>query len=253
MGWDAKGATSDIVHRWAQATATACGCLARELVAERPDVLVTTGDPGHNGPPERPPQTMPIITMSDDRDRGRARGQHGASRRQHHRGDASLHTELDGKRLEILHEMRAAAAAHRRAYRRTPPRVPAGRGVWTAPRTTSASNSFRYGVRNPREIRTRLRRDSDSRTSSAVNVSASPMLQHSANRKLMRRLDAAPPSRNLSVAGYCEPEGGLLGYGLDVSTLCYRQVASLRAAKSCMEREPRASFRSNRPPRINSC
>ena len=217
MGWE-EGRNIRLVHRWAQDESERLRMLAHELVAERPNVLVTTGDPATKAL-QAATSTLPIITMSDDVIGGglaASMARPGGNTT----GVSILATELDGKRLEILHEC-----------------VPQRRRISVlADATTSSSPSaldstahnlglelFRYSVRSPQEIRSVLDEIATAGPS-AVNILASPMLQQ-AREEIVQRLNGA-----LLPAIYQWPEtvseGGLLGYGPRL-TLCYRQLASL--------------------------
>src|SRR5215207_1172686 len=101
MGWE-EGRNVRFVHRWAEDHNERLSMLARELVAERPDVLVTTGDPATKAL-QVATATVAIVTMSDDVIGGglaASMARPGGNTT----GVSILATELDGKRLEILHE-----------------------------------------------------------------------------------------------------------------------------------------------------
>src|SRR5829696_8666629 len=101
MGWE-EGRNVRFVHRWAEDHSERLSMLARELVAERPDVLVTTGDPATKAL-QVATATVAIVTMSDDVIGGglaASMARPGGNTT----GVSILATELDGKRLEILHE-----------------------------------------------------------------------------------------------------------------------------------------------------
>ena len=217
MGWE-EGRNLRVVHRWAEDESERLPMLARELVAERPDVLVTTGDPATKAL-QAATSTLPIITMSDDVIGGRLAASM-ARPGGNTTGVSILATELDGKRLEILHEC-----------------VPQRRRIAVLADATTSSSAealdrtahglglelFRYSVRNPQEIRAVL--DGIAAAGlGAVNVLASPMFNQ-ARAEIVERLNGA---RLPAIYQWPEAasEGGLLGYGPRL-TLCYRQVASL--------------------------
>src|SRR5829696_3426751 len=217
MGWE-EGQKVRVVHRWAEDEGERLPTLARELVAERPDVLVTTGDPATKAL-QAATSTLPIITMSDDVIGGglaASMARPGGNTT----GVSILATELDGKRLEILHEC-----------------VPQRRRIGVLVDATTSSSAkaldstahelglelLRYFVRNPREIRHVLDEIAAAGLG-AVNVLASPMFQQ-ARAEIVASLNAA---RLPAIYQWPDTatEGGLLGYGPRL-TLCYRQVASL--------------------------
>jgi len=217
MGWE-EGRNVRIVHRWAEDYGERLPLLARDLLAERPDVLVTTGDPATKAL-QAATATVPIITMSDDVIGGglaASMARPGGNTT----GVSILATELDGKRLEILHEC-----------------VPQRRRIGVLVDATTSSSAkaldstahdlglelLRYAVRNPREIRHVLDEIAAAGLE-AINVLASPMFQQ-ARAEIVASLNAA---RLPAIYQWPDTatEGGLLGYGPRL-TLCYRQVASL--------------------------
>ena len=165
-------------------TASACRLLARDLLAERPDVLVTTGDPATKAL-QAATATVPIITMSDDVIGGglaASMARPGGNTT----GVSILATELDGKRLEILHEC-----------------VPQRRRIGVLVDATTSSSAkaldstahdlglelLRYAVRDPREIRHVLDEIAAAELG-AINVLASPMFQQ-ARAEIVASLNAA--------------------------------------------------------------
>src|SRR5215207_5709510 len=182
-GWE-EGQKVRVVHRWAEDEGERLPTLARELVAERPDVLVTTGDPATKAL-QAATSTLPIITMSDDVIGGGL-----AASMARPGGNTTrvsiLATELDGKRLEILHEF-----------------VPQRRRIAVLVDATTSSSAkaldrtahdlglelLRYFVRNPQEIRPVLDNIAAGGLG-AVNVLASPMFQQ-ARAEIVESLNAA--------------------------------------------------------------
>jgi len=183
MGWE-EGRNVRFVHRWAEDHSERLSMLARELVAERPDVLVTTGDPATKAL-QVATATVAIVTMSDDVIGGglaASMARPGGNTT----GVSILATELDGKRLEILHEC-----------------VPQRRRIGVLVDATTSSSAkaldstahelglelLRYFVRNPQEIRPVLDNIAAGGLG-AVNVLASPMFQQ-ARAEIVESLNAA--------------------------------------------------------------
>jgi hypothetical protein len=135
MGWE-EGRNVRIVHRWAEDHGERLPMLARELIAERPDVLVTTGDPATKAL-QVATATVPIITMSDDVIGGglaASMARPGGNTT----GVSILATELENG---LRFSTNACRSSGESGFWLTPPRVRAPRRS-TAPRTILASNYY---------------------------------------------------------------------------------------------------------------
>jgi putative tryptophan/tyrosine transport system substrate-binding protein len=193
--------------------------LARDLVARPADVIVTFGNPGISAV-QRATATIPIVGMSDDMVReGLAASM--ARPGGHTTGVSILGTELDAKRLELLHEY--VPHARRIAALMDPTSASAAqKRIEEAARRLNLE-LVNFTVRNADEVG-RVLDDIVAADVGAVNVLASPMLNGARRLSIDRLRDARLPSI------YEWPEsaddGGLLGYGAPIALL-YRRVAVL--------------------------
>jgi ABC-type uncharacterized transport system substrate-binding protein len=212
IGWE-EGRNVRFHFVWAEGRSERAPALASELVAQNVDVIVTFGDPAIRAC-QRATQTIPIVGMTDDIAVSLARPANNTT------GVSILASELDVKRLEILHEF--VPQARRMAALVDPTTI--------STRDQLVNAAHKLGVElvtfeagNPDQLGRAL----DSIAASdvaAVNVLASPFLQVSRHEIIRRMQDYHLP------AIYQWPEsaedGGLLAYG-PRQVLCYRLIVSL--------------------------
>jgi putative ABC transport system substrate-binding protein len=192
--------------------------IARELVAGKADLIIVFGDPAIRAA-QQATSSIPIVGMTDDmlgsglvaslaRPGGNATGV------------SILATELDVKRLELLHEAvpQAAPIGVLADFSTISTRAP----LEAAARRLGIELVIRGG-RDPEEAV----RAADEMTKAgvrAVNVLASPVL-HTARAAIIERLNRAGLPAIYQWPEMVE-EGGLLGYGPRI-VACYGQVAVL--------------------------
>jgi putative tryptophan/tyrosine transport system substrate-binding protein len=216
LGWEeSRNIRFEFV--WAGGRNEDVPALARELVARHVDVIVTFGNLGVSAV-QRATAMIPIIGMSDDMVReGLAASM--ARPGGHTTGVSILGTELDLKRLELLHEYvpnarRIAVLTDPTSATAKPKRIEAA-----ASRLNLELTNFT--VRNADEIGRALD-DIAAADVGAVNVLASPML-NGVRRLIFGRLrDARLPS----IAEWPDSadDGCLIGYGAPIASL-YRRIA----------------------------
>jgi len=217
IGWE-EGRNIRFLFVWAEGRSDRAPALAGELIAQNVDLIIPFGDPAIRAA-QRATQAIPIVGMTDDMI-GSGLAASMARPGGNTTGVSILASELDVKRLEILHEF-----------------VPQARqiAVLADPTTISTRAQLASGARDlglelvhfeaqsPDEIGRALDAIAIEKVE-AVNVLASPIL-NAARRLIIDRMhDAHLP------AIYQWPEtvedGGLLGYG-PRNLLCYRHVVSL--------------------------
>jgi putative ABC transport system substrate-binding protein len=217
LGWEEQRNIS-YSFRWAEGRIERLPALAQELVAEGVDLIVVTGNPGIKAAQDVT-ATIPVVGMSDDLVEGGlavSMSRPGGNTT----GVSIFATDLDAKRLEVLHEC-----------------VPQARhiGILVDPTTTSSARQLdraardlslelrRFAAKDPLEIERALDAVVEPPTG-AVNVLASPVL-NGAQSTIVRRLNEA---RLPSIYQWPETAvaGGLLGYGPRLVT-CYSHLAGL--------------------------
>jgi putative ABC transport system substrate-binding protein len=217
LGWK-ENENVEFAFSWASGRNNALPLLAADMVARGVDVIVTFGAPGVRAA-QNATRTIPIIGMADDLV-GAGLVQSMARPGGNTTGISILATELDAKRLEVLHEVAPAArrigVLHDMSITTSIPAVKAaGRSFGVelifAPAQTDA------------EVTAAIRTLIKARVS-AVNVLASPILNAYRAHQIAKFAQARLP------AIYEWPEtaeqGGLLGYG-PRNTAAYRHVAEL--------------------------
>jgi putative ABC transport system substrate-binding protein len=191
---------------------------AGEFVAQNVDLVVTFGDPGIRAA-QRATSIIPIVGMTDD-----MVGSGLAASLAHPGGNTTgvsiLASELDVKRLEILHEF--APHARRIAALADPSTISTRVQLQNAARELGVE-LIRFEAQSAEDILRALDAIAAAKVE-AVNVLASPLL-YAASRSIIERMrDTRMP------AVYQWPEtadeGGLLGYGPRIQ-LCYRQMVTL--------------------------
>jgi putative tryptophan/tyrosine transport system substrate-binding protein len=216
-GWE-EGRNIRFLFVWAEGRSDRAPALAGELIAQNVDLVIAFGDPAIRAA-QRATQAIPIVGMTDDMI-GSGLAASMARPGGNTTGVSILASELDVKRLEILHEF--VPQARRIAVLVDPTTI--------STRTQLASGARNLGVelvqfeaQSPDEIGRALDAITMAKVE-AVNVLASPIL-NAARRLIIDRMHDA-----LLPAIYQWPEtsedGGLLSYG-PRNLLCYRHVVSL--------------------------
>jgi putative ABC transport system substrate-binding protein len=191
---------------------------ANELVTRKVDLIIVFGDPSIRAA-QQATATVPIVGMTDDM-LGSGLVASLARPGGNTTGISILATELDVKRLELLHE----------AVPRTAPIGVLADLSTISTRLPLEAAARRLGIelvvlggRSPEDVV----RSADQLTKAgvkAVNVLASPVL-NTARLAIIERLNSAGLPAIYQWPETAE-EGGLLGYGPRI-VACYRQVAAL--------------------------
>jgi putative ABC transport system substrate-binding protein len=217
IGWE-EGRNIRFLFVWADGRSERTPALAGELVAQNADLIVAFGDPAIRAA-QRATQAIPIVGMTDD-----MIGSGLAASLPRPGGNTTgvsiLASELNVKRLEILHEF--VPQARRIAV------LADSTTISTRVQLASAARELNvelvpFEAGSPDELGRAL--DAIAATKiEAVNVLASPLLQVSRPQIIARMRDHRLP------AIYQWPEsvedGGLLAYG-PRQLLCYRHVITL--------------------------
>ena len=217
IGWE-EGRNIRYVFVWLEARAERAPLLAGELVAQNVDLIVTFGDPAIRAA-QRATQTIPIVGMTDDMV-GSGLAASLARPGGNTTGVSILASELDVKRLEVLHEF--VPQARRIAVLGDPTTISTRAQLARAARELGVE-LVPFEAGSPDELGRVLDAIAVAKVE-AVNVLASPFLQVSRPQIIGRMRDHRLP------AIYQWPEsaedGGLLAYG-PRQLLCYRHVVSL--------------------------
>jgi putative ABC transport system substrate-binding protein len=217
LGWKERE-NVDFLFTWADGRNDRLPALAAEMVARGVDVIVTFGAPGVRAA-QAASSIIPIVGMADDmvgaglvRSMARPGG--------NITGVSILATELDAKRLEILHE--AAPAARRIGVLHDPSITRSIAAIKDAGRSFGVELVF-APAQTDAEIDVAIKSLIKSRVT-AVNVLASPVL----NASRARQISVFRQARIPSIYEWPETaeEGGLVGYGPRYTVVC-RQVAEL--------------------------
>jgi putative ABC transport system substrate-binding protein len=217
IGWE-EGRNVRFLFLWTEGLAERTPALAGELVAQNVDLIVTFGDPATRAA-QRATAAIPIVAMTDDMV-GSGLAASLARPGGNTTGVSILASELDVKRLEVLHEF--VPQARRIAVLADATTVSTRAQLASAARDLDVEPVW-FEAGSPEE----LSRAVDALTAAkvdAVNVLASPLLNFWRLQIIDRMRDARLP------AVYQWPEsvedGGLLAYG-PRNLLCYRHVVSL--------------------------
>jgi putative ABC transport system substrate-binding protein len=217
VGWE-EGRNIRFLFVWTEARSERAGALAGELVAQNVDLIITFGDPAIRAA-QRATQTIPIIGMTDDMI-GSGLAASLARPGGNTTGVSILASELDVKRLEVLHEF--VPQARRIAVLADPTTISTRAQLASAAREL-AVELVPFEAGSPDELGRALDAIAGAKAE-AVNVLASPFLQVSRPQIITRMRELRLP------AIYQWPEsaedGGLLAYG-PRQLLCYRHVISL--------------------------
>jgi len=217
IGWE-EGRNIRFLFVWAEGRSDRAPALAGELIAQNVDLIIPFGDPAIRAA-QRATQAIPIVGMTDDMI-GSGLAASMARPGGNTTGVSILASELDVKRLEILHEF--VPQARRIAVLADPTTISTRAQLASGARNLGVE-LVQFEAQSPDEIGRALDAITMAKVE-AVNVLASPIL-NAARRLIIDRMhDAHLP------AIYQWPEtvedGGLLGYG-PRNLLCYRHVVSL--------------------------
>ena len=217
IGWE-EGRNVRFLFVWTDGLSERAPALAGELVAQNVDLIVAFGDPATRAA-QRATAAIPIVAMTDDMVGGGlalSLARPGGNTT----GVSILASELDVKRLELLHEF-----------------VPQARRIAVLADTTTISTRAQlasaahdldlelvwFGADRPEELSRALDALTAARVE-AVNVLASPLL----NLWRFQIIERMRYARLPTVYQWPESaeDGGLLAYG-SRNLLCYRHVVSL--------------------------
>jgi putative ABC transport system substrate-binding protein len=217
ISWE-EGRNIRFLFVWAEGRSDRATLLADQLVAQNVDLIIAFGDPAIRAA-QRASQAIPIVGMTDDMI-GSGLAASMARPGGNTTGVSILASELDVKRLEILHEF--VPQARRIAVLADPTTISTRAQLASGARELSVE-LVQFEAQSPDEIGRALDAIEVAKVE-AVNVLASPIL-NAARRLIIDRMhDAHLP------AIYQWPEtaedGGLLSYG-PRNLLCYRHVVSL--------------------------
>src|SRR5215831_19354915 len=217
VGWE-EGRNIRFLFVWAEGRSDRAPELARSLVAQQVDLIIPFGDPAIRAV-QRATQTIPIVGMTDDMV-GSGLAASLARPGGNTTGVSILASELDVKRLEILHEF--APQAQRIAVLADPSTNPNQAQLASAARELGVQLVV-FEVQNPADIGGPLDAIAAARVE-AVIVLASPQLN--AARHVI--IDRTRIARLPTIYQFPETaaEGGLLSYGPRV-LLCFRHVITL--------------------------
>jgi putative ABC transport system substrate-binding protein len=217
IGWE-EGRNIRFLFVWADGRNDRAPALAGELVAQNVDLIIPFGDPAIRAA-QRATQAIPIVGMTDDMIGSRfaaSMARPGGNTT----GVSILASELDVKRLELLHEFVPQA---RRIAVLADPTTISTRAQLESGAHNLGLELVRFEAQSPDEIGRALDAITMAKVE-AVNVLASPLLNAVRRLTIDRMNDAHLP------AIYQWPEtaedGGLLGYG-PRNLLCYRHLVSL--------------------------
>jgi putative ABC transport system substrate-binding protein len=217
IGWD-EGRNIRYLFAWAEGHNERMPTLVGELVAQKVDLIITFGDPAIRAA-QRATQTIPIVGMTDDMI-GSGLAASLARPGGNTTGVSILASDLDVKRLEILHEF--VPQARRIAV------LADSSTISTRAQLTSAARDLnvelvRFEAGSPDELARALDALAAAKLD-AVNVLASPLL----NSWRLQIIDRMHDARLPAIYQWAETaeDGGLLAYG-PRNLLCYRHVVSI--------------------------
>jgi putative tryptophan/tyrosine transport system substrate-binding protein len=217
IGWE-EGRDIRFLFVWTDGRSERSPALATELIAQNVDLIISFGDPAIRAS-QRATRTIPIVGMTDDIV-GSALAANMARPGGNTTGVSILASELDAKRLQILHEY--VPQARRIAILADPTTISTRTEVLGGARVLGLE-VVQFEVRGPDEIGRALDAIVAAKVE-AVNVLASPLLNTFRRQIIGRMGDTRLP------AIYQWPEiaedGGLLAYG-PRTLLCYRHIVSL--------------------------
>jgi putative ABC transport system substrate-binding protein len=217
IGWE-EGRNIRFLFLWAEGRNEHMSALAGDLVAQQVDVIVTFGDPATRAA-QQATKTIPIIAMCDDIV-GSGLATSLARPGGNTTGVSILASELDIKRLEILHEY--VPQARRIAVLADPTTISTRNSLEGAARDLGLELVW-FQARNPDEIGSALAAIAAAKVE-AVNVLASPLLNFARRLTIDKMRDARLPV--IYQWPETAEEGGLLAYG-PRNLLCYKLIVSL--------------------------
>jgi len=217
IGWE-EGRNIRFLFVWAEGHSERAPALARELVAQNVDLIIPFGDPAIRAA-QNATNAIPIVGMTDDM-LGSGLVTSLARPGGNTTGVSILASELDVKRLEVLHEF--FPQARRIAV------LADSTTISTRAQLTNAAREFdvelvRFEAGSPDELNRALDSIAAPKVE-AVNVLASPLLNVSRVQIIDRMRDARLPA--IYQRAETAEDGGLLAYG-PRNLLCYRHVVSL--------------------------
>ena len=217
IGWE-EGRNVRFLFVWTEGLSERAPELADELVAQNLDLIITFGDPATRAA-QRATSVIPIVAMTDDMV-GSGLVPSLARPGSNTTGVTILASELNAKRLEVLHEF--VPQARRIAVLADQTTVSTDAQVSSAAHALDLELAW-FKAGSPEELSRAL----DTLTAAkleAVNVLASPLLNLWRSQIIDRMREVRLP------AIYQWPEsaedGGLLAYG-PRTLLCYRHVVRL--------------------------
>ena len=217
LGWKEKE-NVEFLFSWADGRNDRLSELAADLVARGVDVIVTFGDPGVRAA-QKATTTIPIVGMSDDMVGGglvQSLARPGGNTT----GISILASDLDAKRLQVLHE--AVPRARRIGVLHDPSTGNSMPSVAAAGLTLGlelVARAAQTGAEIDSAISALIKARVD-----AVNVLASPILNGFRTEQIARFSRARLPA--IFQWPESAEDGGLIAYGPRLSA-CYRQVARL--------------------------
>jgi putative tryptophan/tyrosine transport system substrate-binding protein len=213
-----EGRNIRFLFAWAEGRNERMPTLTVDLLRQKVDLIITFGDPAIRAA-QRATQTIPIIGMTDDMI-GSGLAASLARPGGNTTGVSILASELDVKRLEILHEF--VPQARRFAALADPTTISTRAQLTSAARDLNVE-LVRFEAGSPDELVHALDAMAAAKVE-AVNVLASPLLNASRLQIIDRMHDARLPA----IYQWAETaeDGGLLAYG-PRNLLCYRHVVSL--------------------------
>lgn len=217
IGWE-EGRNIRFLFVWTESRNERAPALVHDLVEQKVDVIVTSGDPAIRAA-QRATKTVPIVGLTDDMV-GSKLAASLARPGGNTTGVSILASELNAKRLEILHEF--APQTKRVAVLADPTTISTRAALMSTARDLGLELVW-FEAQSPDEIHRKLAAVADAKVE-AVNILASPLLNATSPFIIDRMRDARLP------AIYQWPEiaenGGLLAYGPRILQ-CYRLVVGL--------------------------
>jgi putative ABC transport system substrate-binding protein len=192
VGWE-EGRNIRFLFVWAEGRSDRAPELARELVAQQVDLIIPFGDPAIRAV-QRATQTIPIVGMTDDMV-GSGLAASLARPGGNTTGVSILASELDVKRLEILHEY--VPQARRIAALADPSTVSTRTRLASAARDLGVELVW-FEAQSPDETSRALARGGESRGGQCISLAHSEQLSPPDHRSNARRAPAGdlPVARN---------------------------------------------------------
>jgi putative ABC transport system substrate-binding protein len=217
IGWE-EGRNIRFLFAWTESRNERAIALANELVGQKVDLIIAFGDQATRAA-QRATRTIPIVAMTDDMI-GSGLAASMARPGGNTTGVSILASELNVKRLEILHEF--VPQRRRIAVLADSTTISSSAQLASAARDLGVELST-FAAQDPDELSRTL--DAIAATQvDALNVLASPLL----NVSRLTIIDRMRAARLPAIYQWPESaeDGGLLAYG-PRNLLCYRHVISL--------------------------